>query len=124
MLDTILYHIWTDFRVYISILTSEHEDDLNLILSVLKDEELFLAFNGNHLIETYTDEGKNYIPLFTDITQIKDDFEYTRLDKVKLDIVIRDIFSLGKYYAISINPYTHDFIMNKQIIDYYKKIKN
>ena len=108
----------------LALLLDEHEDDLNLILSVLKDEELFLAFNGNHLIETYTDEGKNYIPLFTDITQIKDDFEYTRLDKVKLDIVIRDIFSLGKYYAISINPYTHDFKMNKQIIDYYKKIKN
>ncbi|MCI6712419.1 MAG: hypothetical protein SO067_06820 [Bacilli bacterium] len=108
----------------ITLLLDEHENDLDLILSVLKDEELLLAFNGNHLIETYTDEGKSYIPLFTDINQIKNKFEYTRLDKVKLDVVIKDIFCLGKYYAIAINPYTHDFIMSKSIIDYYKKINN
>ena len=106
----------------LTLLLDEHEDDLDLILSVLKDEELLLGFNDNHLIELYTDEGKNYIPLFTDEKQIKNDFSYTRLDKVKLDVVIRDIFSNGKYYAISINPHTHDFIMNKDFINYYKKI--
>lgn len=104
----------------------EHADDVTSFKSILdrlKDEELLLAFNGNHLIELYTDEGKKYIPLFTDKEEIKEDVEYTRLDKVELDVVIRDIYSLGYYHAISINPYTQDFIMNKELIELYNNMR-
>ncbi len=98
-------------------------DNLRLLFSLLIDEELILAFNNNHLCELEIEKDKRYIPLFTDEKEIPKDFEHTRLDKVKLDVVIRDIYSLGYYHAISINPYNDDFIMNKEAIELFLKEK-
>ena len=86
-----------------------YKKDIIYLLKILSEEDLFIPFNNNHLIELYTSDDKIYIPLFTSIKQTSG-LIYTRLDKVKLEIVIKDIFSLGKYYAISINPFTNDFI--------------
>ena len=92
-----------------------YKKDIIYLLKILSEEDLFIPFNNNHLIELYTSDNKIYIPLFTSIKQTSG-LIYTRLDKVKLEIVIKDIFSLGKYYAISINPFTNDFILNKKLI--------
>lgn len=97
-----------------------NEDTFHLIISLLLEVELLLPFNDNKIIELVA-ENKTYLPLFTDEKQINSDFTYTRLDKVKMDIVLRDIFSLGRYYAISINPYSHDFIINKKMIKIIEK---
>ena len=92
-----------------------YKKDIIYFLKILSEEDLFIPFNNNHLIELYTSDNKIYIPLFTNIKQTGC-LIYTRLDKVKLEIVIKDIFSLGKYHAISINPFTDDFILNKKMI--------
>lgn len=98
-----------------------YKDDLKLFLEILLNEELLLPFNGNHLIEL--DAGdKVYIPLFSDEKQLLD-LKYTRLDKVKLEIVIRDIYSQNKYHAIAINPYTHDFIIGEKMVDFIQAIR-
>lgn len=88
------------------------------ILLLLKHEELLLPFDNNYIVVLVSEEDKTYIPLFTDEKQIKD-IKYTRLDKVKLDVVIRDIYKSGRYYAISINPFTDDFILNSKLIEMF-----
>jgi len=123
-LNNILLNEYSDEK---TMLTQLLENGLNLdniqqIFTSLRNEELLLAFNGDRLVELETDENKRYLPLFTDECQIQGKFSYTRLDKVKLDIVLKDIYSLGKYYAVAINPYTHDFIMNKELINIYTRV--
>ena len=66
----------------------------------------------------------NYIFHFLQAKKQTSGLIYTRLDKVKLEIVIKDIYSLGKYHAISINPFTNDFILNKKMIGIVKSINN
>ena len=96
----------------------KNEKKFKVFINLLNDVEFLLPFNDNHIVVLVSEEDKTYIPLFTDEKEIKD-IKYTRLDKVKLDIVIRDIYNKGNYYAISIDPYTHDFIMNSKLIDLY-----
>lgn len=100
-------------------------EDYNInLINIICKEELLIPFNDNHLIELYTDEEKIYIPLFTSVEQASG-LEYTRLDKVRLNIVIRDIYSMGRYYAITINPFTDDFILNNKTIKIIEnKIRN
>lgn len=93
-------------------------NDIIKCLINLDDIDLLIAFNDNHLIELYTDENKRYIPLFTTVDQLSG-LNYTRIDSVKLKIVIRDIYSLGGYHAITINPFTTDFIMNEKLINLF-----
>lgn len=81
----------------------------------LADIDLLIVFNQNHLIELYTEENKRYIPVFTSQDQLSG-LSYTRTDNVKLETVIKDIYSLGYYHAIAINPFTTDFIMNEKLI--------
>ena len=100
-----------------------YKKDIIYLLKILSEEDLFIPFNNNHLIELYTSDNKLYIPLFTSKKQTSG-LIYTRLDKVKLEIVIKDIYSLGKYHAISINPFTNDFILNKKMIGIVKSINN
>lgn len=100
-----------------------YKKDIIYLLKKLSEEDLFIPFNNNHLIELYTSDNKLYIPLFTSKKQTSG-LIYTRLDKVKLEIVIKDIYSLGKYHAISINPFTNDFILNKKMIGIVKSINN
>jgi len=69
-----------------------------------------------------SEEDKTYIPIFTDEKQIKD-IKYTRLDKVKLDIVIKDIYKTSNYNAISINQYTNNYIMDKKLIEIFSMLK-
>lgn len=91
-----------------------NQDNLSEILKTILKEDLYLAFNGNHLLELEAGT-KIYIPLFTSKQELKE-MEYTRLDKVKIMTVVEDIYSMGKYYAITINPYTDDFIIGKSMI--------
>ena len=87
----------------------------------LLNYDLFFPFSGDHFLYVLTDEEHKYIALFTNENKIKN-MEYTRVDKVKLKTIIEDIYDKGGYYAISINPYTEDFIINKKIIELLKKI--
>lgn len=98
-----------------------YNDDLKLFLEIALDEELLLPFNENHLIELDA-EDKVYIPLFSDEKQLKD-LKYTRLDKVKLKTVICDIYSLKKYHGISINPYSHDFVIDEKMVNFIQVIR-
>lgn len=100
----------------------KYKDDYILFFKSLKDTDLLLAFNENRIVYLETDENKKYIPVFTSIKHVKN-IEYTRLDSVKLDIVIRDIFN-DNYHAITINPYTDDFIMNRSMLDFYERFKD
>ena len=43
-------------------------------------------------------------------------------DKIFSQDKVDDIFSLNKYHAITINPYSDDFIMNIKFIDIYNVI--
>jgi len=90
-------------------------NDIIKCLINLADIDLLITFNHNHLIELYTAENKIYIPLFTALDQLSG-LNYTRIDSVKLETVIKDIYSLGYYHAIAINPFTTDFIMNEKLI--------
>ena len=81
-----------------------------------------MPFNNNHIVVLVSEKDKIYIPLFTDEKQIKD-IEYTRLDKVKLDVVIKDIYETSNYHAISINPYTNNYVMNKKLIEIFCVLK-
>lgn len=90
-------------------------NDIIKCLINLADIDLLIAFSDNRLIELYTEENKRYIPSFTTVDQLSG-LNYTRIDRVKFKIVIRDIYSLGGYHAITINPFTTDFIMNKKLI--------
>lgn len=87
----------------------------------LADVDLLIAFNENHLIELYTDENKRYIPVFTSQDQLSG-LRYTRIDKIRLETVIKDIYSLGYYHAITINLFTTDFIMNEKLIKIFSAL--
>lgn len=95
--------------------------DIIKCLINLADIDLLIAFNDNHLIELYTDEKKRYIPVFTSQDQLAG-LSYTRIDNVKLETVIKDIYSLGYYHAIAINPFTTDFIMNEKLIKIFSAL--
>lgn len=97
-------------------------DTIKEIFDELNNIELLMPFNEDKIIYIETEEMKKYIPLFTNETQINENIKYTRLDRVRLDIVIKDIYNKSDYYAITINPYTNDFIMNRKMIDIYTTI--
>lgn len=96
----------------------KNEKKFKMFMSLLNDVEFLLPFNDNHIVVLVSEEEKVYIPLFTDEKQIKD-IKYTRVDKVKLNVVIKDIYKTSKYHAISINPYTNNYIMSEKLIDIF-----
>ena len=87
-------------------------------MSLLNDVEFLLPFNDNHIVVLVSEEDEIYIPLFADEKQIKN-IKYTRLDKVKLNVVIKDIYEKSDYHAISINPFTINYIINGKLIDIF-----
>lgn len=97
------------------------DNDIIKCLINLADIDLLIAFNQNHLIELYTEENKRYIPVFTSQDQLSG-LSYTRIDNVKLKTVIKDIYSLGYYHDIAINPFTADFIMNEKLIKIFSAL--
>lgn len=96
----------------------KNEKKFKVFINLLNDVEFLLPFNSNHIVVLVSEENKTYIPLFTDEKEIKD-IEYTRLDKVKLDIVIKDIYKTSNYHAISINPFTNNFILNNKLVEIF-----
>lgn len=100
----------------------KNEKKFKMFMSLLNEIEFLLPFNNNHIVVLVSEEDKNYIPLFTDEKQIKD-IKYTRLDKVKLDVVIKDIYKTSNYHAISINPYTNNYVMNSNLIEIFSVLK-
>ena len=96
----------------------KNENQFKMFMSLLNDVEFLLPFNDNHIVVLVSEEDEIYIPLLTDKKQIKN-IKYTRLDKVKLNVVIKDIYKTSKYYAISINPYTNNYVMTRKLIDIF-----
>ena len=96
----------------------KNERKFKVFMNLLNNVEFLLPFNNNHIVVLVSEEDKIYIPLLTDEKQIKD-VEYTRLDKVKLDVVIKDIYKTSNYHAISINPSTNDFILNNKLVEIF-----
>lgn len=96
----------------------KNEKKFKMFMNLLNDVEFLLPFNDNHIVVLVSEEDKIYIPLFTDEKQIKD-VEYTRLDKVKLDVVIKDIYKTSNYHAISINPFTNNYVMSRKLIEIF-----
>lgn len=100
----------------------KNEKKFKMFMNLLNDVEFLLPFNNKHIVVLVSEEDKIYIPLFTNEKQIKN-IKYTRLDKVKLSVVIKDIYKTSNYHAISINPYTHDFVMNSKLIEIFNALK-
>lgn len=100
----------------------KNKKKFKVFMNLLNNVEFLLPFNNNHIVVLVSEEDKIYIPLFTDEKEIKD-IKYTRLDKVKLDIVIKDIYKTSNYNAISINPYTNNYIMDKKLIEIFSVLK-
>ncbi len=96
----------------------KNERKFKVFMNLLDNVEFLLPFNNNHIVVLVSEEDKIYIPLFTDEKQIKD-VEYTRLDKVKLDVVIKDIYKTSNYHAVSINPFTNNYVINKKLIEIF-----
>lgn len=97
----------------------KNEKKFKMFISLLNDVEFLLPFNNKHIVVLISEEDKIYIPLFTDEKQINN-IKYTQLDKVKLDVVIKDIYKTSNYHAISINPYTNNYVMSKKLIDIFR----
>jgi len=100
----------------------KNEKKFKIFINLLNDVEFLLPFNDNHIVVLVSEDDKIYIPIFTDEKQIKN-IEYTRLDEVKLDIVIKDIYKTSNYHAISINPYTNNYVMSKKLIEIFNVLK-
>ena len=98
-----------------------YKNDMAKLFELFQNTEFLLAFNNNSLVELETSDNLVYIPIFTSENEL-DNIKYTRIDKVKIRVIIDDIFSLNKYHAITINPYSDDFIMNRKFIDIYNVI--
>ena len=98
-----------------------YKDDMPKLFELFQNREFLLAFNNNSLVELETSDNLVYIPIFSSENEL-DNIKYTRIDKVKIRVIIDDIFSLNKYHAITINPYSDDFIMNRKFIDIYNVI--
>lgn len=99
----------------------KNKKKFKMFINLLNEVEFLLPFNSNHIVVLVSEEKKTYIPIFTDEKQIKD-IKYTRLDKVKLDVVIKDIYKTSKHHAISINPFTDDFILNSKLIGIFSAL--
>lgn len=103
----------------------EHINNINYFLKALIEEDILLLFDNNKIIIGADEDNNNYIYLFTDENQIKDiNIDYDRIDKTKIDIVIRDIFNKGNYEGIVLNPFTHDFYINRKLTEIIMKIIN
>lgn len=98
-----------------------YKNDMAKLFELFQNTEFLLAFNNNSLVELETSDNLVYIPVFTSENELGN-IKYTRIDKVKISVIIDDIFSLNKYHAITINPYSDDFIMNRKFIDIYNVI--
>lgn len=96
----------------------KNEKKFKVFMNLLNDVEFLLPFNDNYIVVLVSEEDKICIPLFTDEKEIKD-IKCTRLDKVKLDVVIKDIYRTSNYYAISINPYTNNYVMSRKLIEIF-----
>ena len=96
----------------------KNEKKFKVFINLLNDVEFLLPFNNNHIVILVSEEDKIYIPLFTDEKEIKD-IEYTRLDKVKLNVVVKDIYKTSNYHAVSINPFTNNYVINKKLIEIF-----
>ena len=97
-----------------------YREEMYSFLKLIVDMELLLVFNNDFLTEL-TADNKLYIPLFTSVSEIKG-IKYTRIDSVNIGVIIRDIYSLRKYHAISINPYSDDLIITDSMIKIIKII--
>lgn len=102
-------------------LLDENEKDLTLIFEYLKDYNLLLPFKDDKLIYIQYDKNKD-IQAFTQRNQISDDLKYDKLERAKLDKIIKEIYLKdSSFKEIRINPQTNDFVLNKTLIEIYLK---
>ena len=101
------------------------KDDYELMMQSIATEDLYLPMNGNEVVFLPESENHNSLPLFPS-TNKKKELKHTSYDVVKVEKIIREIFGLGKFDSIVINPYNDDIIIGEKSVELLKKyiVKN
>lgn len=96
------------------------KDDYELMMQSITTEDLYLPMNGNKVVFMTDSENHNYIPLFTSTSE-ENELNHTSYDVVKVEKIIREIYDLGKFDSIVINPFTDDVIIGKKSVELLKR---
>lgn len=96
------------------------KDDYELLMQSIATEDLYLPMNGNKVVFMTDSENHNYIPLFTSTSE-ENELNHTSYDVVKVEKIIREIYDLGKFDSIVINPFTDDVIIGKKSVELLKR---
>lgn len=96
------------------------KDDYELMMQSIATENLYLPMNGNKVVFMTDSENHNYIPLFTSTSE-ESELKHTSYDVVKVEKIIREIYDLGKFDSIVINPFTDDVIIGKKSVELLKR---
>lgn len=101
------------------------KDDYEMMMRSIATEDLYLPMNGNKVVFMTDSENHNYIPLFTSTSE-ENELNHTSYDVVKVEKIIREIYDLGKFDSIVINPYTDDVIIGEKSVELLKRfiVKN
>ena len=96
------------------------KDDYELMMQSIATEDLYLPMNDNKVVFVTDSENHNYIPLFTSASE-ENELKHTSYDVVKVEKIIKEIYDLGKFDSIVINPYTDDIIIGKKSVELLKR---
>lgn len=96
------------------------KDDYELMMQSIATEDLYLPMNGNEVVFMTDSENHNYIPLFTSTSE-ENELMHTSYDVVKVEKIIKEIYDLGKFDSIVINPFTDDIIIGEKSVELLKR---
>ncbi len=96
------------------------KDDYEMMMRSIATEDLYLPMNGNRVVFMTDSENHNYIPLFTSTSE-ENELNHTSYDVVKVEKIIREIYDLGKFDSIVINPFTDDVIIGEKSVELLKR---
>lgn len=97
------------------------KDDYEIMMRSIATEDLYLPMNGNDVVFMTDSENHQYIPLFTSTSE-ENELKHTSYDVVKVEKIIREIYDLGKFDSIVINPFTDDVIIGEKSVELLKRL--
>lgn len=97
------------------------KDDYELMMRSIATEDLYLPMNGNEVVFMTDSENHNYIPLFTSTSE-ENELKHTSYDVIKVEKIISEIYDLGKFDSIVINPFTDDVIIGENSVELLKRL--
>lgn len=119
--NTHLIRLIKDFR------TEKTKDKQQLVYEELANARLLLPIISNdnnkiRMIRINDENGKEYLPVFTDLTSLKEfnNFQALPLTFIEFsEILDRDSSIIG----VAINPYTENLVLTKENLSYLKSIQ-